>query len=130
MKKSFLIAAAAAFVAVAGSAAAQVAALLRHAILETKSKKVDALVFVGDAFEEACLKNPVDFVEDGLELLEYLKMHETWSSIPVIVLTAKVLTPSEKDLLVSQTQHVFTKGDLDQDNFLKEVKRYLAPVSH
>ena len=67
---------------------------------------------------------------DGFELLEYLKMHETWSSIPVIVLTAKVLSPSEKDLLVSQTQHVFTKGDLDQDNFLREVKRYLAPVSH
>ena len=30
----------------------QVAALFKHAIRETKAKKVDALVFVGDAFEE------------------------------------------------------------------------------
>ncbi|MEP1206853.1 MAG: response regulator [Rhizobiaceae bacterium] len=35
----------------------------------------DDRMLIGDAFEEACLKNPVDFVEDGLELLEYLK-HE------------------------------------------------------
>ena len=32
-------------------------------------------MLIGDAFEEASLKNPIDFVEDGIELLEYLK-HE------------------------------------------------------
>ena len=35
----------------------------------------DDRMLIGDAFEEACLKNPIDFVEDGVELLEYLK-HE------------------------------------------------------
>ena len=35
----------------------------------------DDRMLIGDAFEEASLKNPIDFVEDGIELLEYLK-HE------------------------------------------------------
>ena len=35
----------------------------------------DDRMLIGDAFEEACLKNPIDFVEDGVKLLEYLK-HE------------------------------------------------------
>ncbi len=35
----------------------------------------DDRILIGDAFEEARLKNPVDFVEDGIELLQYLR-HE------------------------------------------------------
>ena len=33
----------------------------------------DDRILIADAFEEARLKNPVDFVEDGVELLDYLK---------------------------------------------------------
>lgn len=33
----------------------------------------DDRMLIADAFEEACLKNPVDFVVDGIDLLEYLK---------------------------------------------------------
>ncbi len=33
----------------------------------------DDRMLIADAFEEAYLKNPVSFVEDGIELLEYLK---------------------------------------------------------
>ena len=32
----------------------------------------DDRLLIGDAFKEARLKNPVDYVEDGVELLEYL----------------------------------------------------------
>lgn len=35
----------------------------------------DDRLLIGDALEEARLSNPVDFVEDGVELMEYLK-HE------------------------------------------------------
>jgi two-component system response regulator len=34
----------------------------------------DDRMLIADAFDEACLNNPVDFVEDGIELLEYLKL--------------------------------------------------------
>lgn len=35
----------------------------------------DDRILIADAFEEARLSNPVDFVEDGIELLEFLR-HE------------------------------------------------------
>ena len=35
----------------------------------------DDRLLIGDALEEARLSNPVDFVEDGVELMDYLK-HE------------------------------------------------------
>ncbi|MEL7430742.1 MAG: response regulator [Pseudomonadota bacterium] len=33
----------------------------------------DDRMLIADAFDEACLKNPVDFVVDGIDLLDYLK---------------------------------------------------------
>lgn len=33
----------------------------------------DDRMLIADAFEEACLRNPVDFVVDGIDLLNYLK---------------------------------------------------------
>ena len=33
----------------------------------------DDRMLISDAFDEACLKNPVHFVEDGIDLLDYLK---------------------------------------------------------
>jgi len=66
---------------------------------------------------------------DGFELLQYLRMHETWVDIPVIVLTAKNLTPEETGVLATQTKYVLAKAGFDQDNFIQEVKKYLAPIS-
>lgn len=41
----------------------------------------DDRMLIGDAFEEACLKNPVDFVEDGIELLDYLKQQGKYKDL-------------------------------------------------
>ncbi len=41
----------------------------------------DDRMLIGDAFEEACLKNPVHFVEDGIELLEYLKREGKYADV-------------------------------------------------
>lgn len=41
----------------------------------------DDRMLIGDAFEEAHLSNPVDFVEDGIELLEYLKREGKFSDL-------------------------------------------------
>lgn len=52
----------------------------------------DDRMLIADAFEEACLKNPVDFVEDGIDLLEYLKREGKYAdkgdddSLPGIIL--------------------------------------------
>lgn len=41
----------------------------------------DDRMLIGDAFEEAHLRNPVTFVEDGIELLEYLKREGKYADI-------------------------------------------------
>ncbi len=51
----------------------------------------DDRMLIGDALEEARLKNPVDFVEDGVELMDYLKhegkyAHLTEEFLPGIIL--------------------------------------------
>ncbi len=51
----------------------------------------DDRMLIADAFEEAHLSNPVDFVEDGIDLLEYLKREGKYAdlsrqSLPGIIL--------------------------------------------
>ncbi|MGI9355379.1 MAG: response regulator [Rhizobiaceae bacterium] len=51
----------------------------------------DDRMLIADAFEEASLSNPVDFVEDGVELLDYLHRREkfegkTKEDMPGIIL--------------------------------------------
>lgn len=41
----------------------------------------DDRLMIKDAFEESKLGNPVDFVEDGVELLEYLNRQGKWSHL-------------------------------------------------
>ena len=41
----------------------------------------DDRMMIKDAFAESKLTNPVDFVEDGVELLEYLRRQGKWSHL-------------------------------------------------
>lgn len=41
----------------------------------------DDRMLISDAFEEAMLRNPVDFVVDGLDLLDYLKREGKYESL-------------------------------------------------
>ena len=41
----------------------------------------DDRMMIKDAFEEAKLGNPVDFVEDGVELMEYLARQGKWTHL-------------------------------------------------
>jgi threonine synthase len=59
---------------------------------------------------------------DGFAVLDALKSEPTTSHIPVIVATAKELTPDEKARLGTQIQTLMQKGDFLSDEFLDEVK--------
>lgn len=59
---------------------------------------------------------------DGFTVIEELRKHQETSSIPVIVVTAKELTPDEKSRLGDQIQALLQKGDFLNDEFLEEVK--------
>jgi len=41
----------------------------------------DDRMLIGEAFEEAHLRNPVSFVEDGIELLDYLKREGKYANL-------------------------------------------------
>ncbi len=59
---------------------------------------------------------------DGFAVLDALRNHPETANIPVIVATAKELTPDEKSRLGTQIQALMQKGDFLNDEFLEEVK--------
>ena len=69
---------------------------------------------------------------DGFQLLTELQNHQDWREIPIIVLTAKDLTPEDlKRLEVDQIHHVFRKGACSKDELVEAVRsialRWLKP---
>jgi len=59
---------------------------------------------------------------DGFAVLDGLRADRSTANIPVIVATAKELTPYEKARLGSHIQALMQKGDFLSDEFLEEVK--------
>lgn len=59
---------------------------------------------------------------DGFTVIESLRANPETAVIPVIVATAKELTPDEKNRLSGQIQSLMQKGDFLNDEFLEEVK--------
>jgi threonine synthase len=59
---------------------------------------------------------------DGFMVIEALRARQETATIPVIVATAKELTPHEKGRLGGQIQALMQKGDFLNDEFLAEVK--------
>ncbi len=59
---------------------------------------------------------------DGFMVIDALRSKPETANIPVIVATAKELTPGEKNRLGGQIQSLMQKGDFLNDEFLDEVK--------
>ena len=59
---------------------------------------------------------------DGFSVLDQLKSKPETANIPVIVASAKELTPEEKGRLKGQIQALMQKGDFLNDEFLEEVR--------
>jgi CheY-like chemotaxis protein len=58
---------------------------------------------------------------DGFQVLEAIEEDEELRDIPVIVITAKGLTSSEKKRLGGQIQMLLEKGDFTDEDLLHEV---------
>ena len=59
---------------------------------------------------------------DGFAVLDEMKAKPDTAEIPVIVASAKELTPEEKSRLEGQIQTLMQKGDFLNDEFLEEVR--------
>ena len=63
---------------------------------------------------------------DGFAFLEALR--ETGYKVPVIVLTAKTLSPSEIELLEGRVDRVIKKNGLERDRLLEELQRTMEGI--
>lgn len=62
---------------------------------------------------------------DGFAVIDILKRNPETANIPVIVASAKELTPEEKSRLEGRIQSLMQKGDFLNDEFLDEVRALL-----
>lgn len=72
---------------------------------------------------------------NGFALVNQLRRHPNTAHVPIVVLTARELTPALKDKLAGQVRTILTKTQFSRDDFLTEVQRALrrpapAPLSH
>ena len=63
---------------------------------------------------------------DGFELIHELRQHQQWSSIPVIILTAKELTSIERDKLHGRVKKIVHKEGYQCKILLQEVHSLLS----
>jgi len=65
---------------------------------------------------------------DGFQFLEALRGHADWQSIPVVVVTAKDLTESDRQRLNGRVETIYRKGSYDRQTLVNEIQRLLAPI--
>jgi signal transduction histidine kinase/DNA-binding response OmpR family regulator len=63
---------------------------------------------------------------DGFEFIHQLRMKNEWRLIPIIVVTAKDLTPEERIELNGHVSRVLQKGSYERDELLEEVSRLVV----
>ncbi len=62
---------------------------------------------------------------DGFQVMDALQLNNDTKDIPIIVITAKELTPAEKNRLKGHIQSLMQKGDFMSDDLLDEVRALL-----
>ncbi|MEB3310278.1 MAG: response regulator, partial [Snowella sp.] len=65
---------------------------------------------------------------DGFEVINQLRQQEAWRDIPVIVITAKDLTESDRQQLNGSVESIMQKGAYNRQELLKEVRHLLKQV--
>jgi signal transduction histidine kinase/DNA-binding response OmpR family regulator len=65
-------------------------------------------------------------VMDGFQFLSVLSTQPQIADIPVIVVTAKDLTPGEREVLNGSVREVFQKGAMDREKLLRDVCAMVA----
>ncbi|HEY9611041.1 response regulator [Allocoleopsis sp.] len=63
---------------------------------------------------------------DGFALINELQQHESWRSIPVVVLTAKELTPEDRLQLNGGVENILQKGAYTRDKLLTLVRNLVS----
>jgi CheY-like chemotaxis protein len=65
---------------------------------------------------------------DGFELIRQLRETPRWAGIPVVVLTARDLSPEDRRFLNDGVARVFSKAGFPQAQWLEQIRRSLAEL--
>ena len=65
-------------------------------------------------------------VMDGFQFLGELRQRKEWEHIPVVVLTAKTLSPEEREFLSARTASVLQKGASVRNDVIINIRRHIA----
>jgi hypothetical protein len=63
---------------------------------------------------------------DGFAFVEALRQQDAWRSIPVVVVTAKDLTPADRQRLNGYVEQILQKGAYSREELLREVRDLVA----
>lgn len=63
---------------------------------------------------------------DGFDLVHQLRQHEQWRAIPIVILTAKEITPEDQQKLNGSVIRIFAKGSYHCSDLLTEVNNLLC----
>jgi CheY-like chemotaxis protein len=63
---------------------------------------------------------------DGFEFLNRLRHNPDWERIPVIILTAKDLTPADREQLNGQVNDILQKGASSREELLQQVRSLIG----
>jgi len=82
---------------------------------------------------DAALTSPPDLIVldlmmpemNGFEVIDNLKRHDSTKDIPIIIVTAKFLSDSERRELAENVQSIKEKSQFDKEQFLTEVRSLL-----
>jgi signal transduction histidine kinase/DNA-binding response OmpR family regulator/HAMP domain-containing protein len=66
---------------------------------------------------------------DGFSLLDAIKKHPDWQRIPVVILTGKELTTTERELLEGRVHNVIAKGSVSANDLAVVVRQILRQHS-
>jgi PAS domain S-box-containing protein len=85
------------------------------------------------ALEQMAAQRPVLIVldlmmptMDGFAFIAELRQRKEWRAIPVVVLTAKELTPAERQQLNGSVAQILSKSAYSREDLLEEVRRCVA----
>ena len=65
-------------------------------------------------------------VMDGFQFLHEMREHEAWQNIPVIVVTAKDLTPEDQRKLNGSVEQILAKGSYGREQLIQNIRRLVA----
>jgi CheY-like chemotaxis protein len=63
---------------------------------------------------------------DGFEFAAEFRRHESWRTIPIVVVTARDLSREDRERLNGHVQKILQKGAYGRDALLAEVRELVA----